>query len=76
MTRLVEDLLDLSRSADGNLRVKRRPIDLLPSLTDAIKTMKQVVANRNQHISMNVTNEPLWLSVRLKQFMPSRPALR
>ncbi|GAA4468729.1 hybrid sensor histidine kinase/response regulator [Novipirellula rosea] len=62
MTRLVEDLLDLSRSADGRVRVKRRPIDLLPRLNDAIKSVEQVVAQRNQRITINVTSEPLWLN--------------
>jgi PAS domain S-box-containing protein len=38
--RLIEDLLDIARIAQGKLRLEKRPIDIVPVLTDALNIVR------------------------------------
>jgi len=72
MGRLVEDLLDVSRVSSGKLRLDRRKIDLLQSVSEAMDTCCPAMEVRNQLFVADLPVGPIRLSadhVRLVQVM-------
>ena len=69
MTRLVTDLLDVSRINTGKLRIERRRIDLLVSLDAAIEICRPAINLRSQHfqvrfptVAVEVDGDPVRLT--------------
>ena len=72
MTRLVGDLLDVSRANTGKLRLQRRDIDLSQVLADAVNTCRPLMTGRKQRFDVYVPAEPLLMygdPVRLAQVL-------
>jgi signal transduction histidine kinase len=70
MTRLVDDLVDVSWITHGRLRLRRERIDLRLIVNNAIETLQQDIKERNHHLSVALTDSPVWLqadSWRLEQ---------
>jgi CheY-like chemotaxis protein len=70
MTRLLDDLLDVSRITRGKLVLQRSPTELGPILADAIEAARPVLDARQHHISIELPKEPVRLEadpVRLAQ---------
>jgi PAS domain S-box-containing protein len=49
-SRLIEDLLDSSRIASGNLRIESRPINLIPVIQSAVDTVHPAAVNKRVEI--------------------------
>jgi PAS domain S-box-containing protein len=54
LLRLVEDLLDVSRSARGDLRLELRPVELWAIVADAIEAAGPLIEERNQKLTVSV----------------------
>jgi signal transduction histidine kinase len=72
MGRLVEDLLDVSRSRTGKLRVEHHRIDLTPLIDEAVDACRPTMDARLQHLGVFVPACPLPIAgdpVRLVQVL-------
>jgi CheY-like chemotaxis protein len=61
MARLVDDLLDLSRIARGQLQLHRERVDLAAAVRQAAQTSAPLIEARRHYLSVTVTDQPLWL---------------
>jgi len=61
MTRLVEDLLDVSRVRSGHLRLQRERIDLCAVAAHATQTVEFAMQQRNHRMSTAFPGAPVWL---------------
>jgi signal transduction histidine kinase len=61
MTRLVDDLLDVSRISHGRLRLRRERIDLRAVVSNAIETLQPDIKERNHHLAVALPDAPVWL---------------
>src|SRR5690606_19182440 len=70
LTRLVEDLLDVSRINQGKISMDLRPVELGAVLTTAIETSNPLIKVNNHSLSVNLPQAPVWVqgdAVRLSQ---------
>lgn len=61
MTRLVEDLLDVSRIRNGQLHLQRERIDLRTVVRNAVETLEPEVSERRQQLTVALPQSPVWL---------------
>jgi signal transduction histidine kinase len=61
MTRLVEDLLDVSRVRSGQLRLKCERIDLRVLAAHAAQTVEFIMQQRRHRMTMSFPDSPVWL---------------
>ena len=61
MTRLVDDLLDVSRITRGRLHLQRERIDLREVLSNATQTLESDIRQRNHRLSLSLPDTPMWL---------------
>jgi signal transduction histidine kinase/ActR/RegA family two-component response regulator/transcriptional regulator with GAF, ATPase, and Fis domain len=59
LTRLVDDLLDVSRAVRGGLRLERAPIELWPIVADAIEVAGPAIEERRHQLSVAVPRSGL-----------------
>ena len=70
LSRLAEDLLDLSRIGRGTLEVRAERIDLRQPLRDAAEACQPLLDESEQHFTSRLPDSPLWVEgdpVRLVQ---------
>ena len=70
LTRLVDDLLDVSRITRGKLEIRREPADLADIVRAATEAIQPALAAKSQHLQVAVPAGPLAVSadvVRLTQ---------
>lgn len=70
ISRLLDDLLDVSRVTRGKIEVRKQPIDLAAVLRSAIETCRPVTCRKEHEVSLHVPPEPVWVEgdpVRLEQ---------
>jgi signal transduction histidine kinase len=70
MTRLVDDLLDVSRIGQGRLVLERTRVDLRAIVRNAIETLDQEISHKKQRLTISVPDDPVWAqgdSCRLEQ---------
>jgi signal transduction histidine kinase/DNA-binding response OmpR family regulator len=58
LTRLVDDLLDVSRITQGRVELKREPVDLASVISDAVETVEPLFRER-RHVVSIVSGYPL-----------------
>jgi signal transduction histidine kinase len=61
MTRLLDDLLDVSRITQGRLRLQCERIDLRDVVSDAIETLESDIKQRNHRLAIASPDTPVWL---------------
>jgi PAS domain S-box-containing protein len=61
LTKLVDDLLDVSRITRGAVRLDVRRITLGDAIAPAIETWRHVIGERRQHLSIELPDRPLWI---------------
>jgi two-component system CheB/CheR fusion protein len=59
MTRLIDDLLDLSRVARNTIQLKRERVELASVIDRVLNTTRTVVEQRGQTITVDLPREPL-----------------
>jgi signal transduction histidine kinase len=62
MTRLVEDLLDVSRVRSGHLRLQSERIDLCAVAAQAAQTVEFTMQQRNHRMTTAFPDTPVWLT--------------
>ncbi|MDP9082562.1 MAG: diguanylate cyclase [Pseudomonadota bacterium] len=72
MSRLVSDLLDVSRVSSGKLRLERHTLDLVAIIDDAVNACRPCMDARLQHFTVQISPGPLEVHgdpVRLAQIL-------
>ena len=70
LSRLVDDLLNISRISSGKLTLRKQPLELGPILSDAVETCQPLVKRFNHELSVTLPPQPVWVEgdpVRLAQ---------
>lgn len=70
MVRLVDDLLDLSRINSDKLQLQKQPVVLSEVVSQAVETVRPLIAESRHELSIELPSEPLQLNadtVRLSQ---------
>jgi signal transduction histidine kinase len=61
MTRLIEDLLDVSRVRCGQLRLERERIDLRAVVAHSVQTVEFTMQQRRHRMTTSLPDSPVWL---------------
>jgi signal transduction histidine kinase len=61
LTRLVDDLLDVSRITRGKVTLAREPLELASILHRAVETSRPLIDARRHELSVELPGEPVWL---------------
>ena len=70
LTRLVDELLDVSRISQGRVTLKREQVDLERVITHGVETARPIIDARRQKLTVSLPGTPVWVSgdfVRLSQ---------
>ncbi|WP_125469085.1 hybrid sensor histidine kinase/response regulator [Methylomagnum ishizawai] len=70
LTRLIDDLLDVSRINHGRIELKREPLALQEVARQAVETSRPLFESRHQRFSLAAPREPIWIEgdrIRLAQ---------
>jgi len=59
LTRLVDDLLDVSRITRGNINLSREPVSVSTIIARAIETIQPMIAEHRHELTVDVTDEVL-----------------
>jgi signal transduction histidine kinase/CheY-like chemotaxis protein len=60
LTRIVDDLLDVSRVTQGRIKLTRQPLDLATVITHAVETVDPLIRAKQHHISLIPSDGPLY----------------
>ena len=72
LSRLTEDLLDLSRVTRGKLALQKTTMDLVEAVREAVRAVRPVFTKGGQNLMVSLPTEPLWLEadpVRVQQIV-------
>lgn len=70
MSRLIDDLLNLSRINSGRLELRRMPVDVIAAARDAVDSARPAIAEAGHALTLELPHEPLYVDgdpVRLAQ---------
>jgi PAS domain S-box-containing protein len=59
LTRLVDDLLDVSRISRGHAALQRAPLDVRSAIESAVEQSEPLIAQRRHRLTVELGNEPL-----------------
>jgi PAS domain S-box-containing protein len=59
LTRLVDDLLDVSRITRGKLEIRRQPVEIRSVVAAAVETVEPMLERRRHRLSVQVPDEPV-----------------
>lgn len=62
LSRLVEDLLDISRIDQGKISLKKERVELGAVLAAAIELSRPLIDNEHHTLSLDLTSQPVWLN--------------
>ncbi|HEX7446078.1 MAG TPA: ATP-binding protein [Pirellulales bacterium] len=65
MSRLVDDLLDVSRIMRGKIELHREPIELSSVVERAVETVRPAIDAREHALHIDLPAEPLWIDADL-----------
>ena len=68
LTRLVDDLLDVSRITRGEIHLERRPVRVEEVVEGAADTWRHLAAQKRQRLSIEVADRALWVDVDAMRF--------
>ena len=72
LSRMVDDLIDLTRISHGKLKLQKERVELRAALDQAIETTRAQIESRHHRISVNISESPIELEadpVRLSQML-------
>ena len=61
LTRLVDDLLDVSRITRGKITVLLTPVELTSVVAQAIETSRPLIESRGHELTLHVPRNPVWV---------------
>jgi signal transduction histidine kinase len=59
LTRLVDDLLDVSRITRGKITLTREPVEVATLITRAVETIQPLIQQRDHQLALQIPPEPL-----------------
>jgi signal transduction histidine kinase/CheY-like chemotaxis protein len=59
LTRLVDDLLDVSRITQGRIELQRKPLELGPVIAQALESVEPLLREKRHSIAVHAGREPL-----------------
>jgi PAS domain S-box-containing protein len=62
LTKLIDDLLEVSRVVSGRIRLQQQAVDLNEVVRHALETAQPLVEQRRHKLLVNVGSEPVWAS--------------
>lgn len=62
MTRLINDLMDVSRITRGKVQLQRERVDLLQCIRNVVETSRSLISEHSQTLLVSLPDEPLWAS--------------
>lgn len=72
MTRLVDDLLDVSRITHGRIKLRLTPLIVGSSIYGAVETVASMTKARKQNVTVTLPPDPIWIcadAARLSQIL-------
>jgi PAS domain S-box-containing protein len=72
LTRLVDDLLDVSRITRGKITLQKEPLELARLLTDVVESSRSLIDARRHTFEVVFPDKPLWVegdAIRLSQIV-------
>ncbi|HUN81451.1 MAG TPA: ATP-binding protein [Phycisphaerae bacterium] len=72
MTRLIDDLLDVSRITRGKIKLKLEPMEMAGVVRDAVETARAACEDKDLSVSLNLPAEPVYVlgdATRLSQII-------
>jgi len=63
LSRLVGDLLDVSRITHGTVRLERRPVTLKELIGAAVETWRHLIVQKRQQMTVLIPDRAVWLDV-------------
>jgi len=72
LSRLVDDLLDVSRMTQGKVTLEKQPIEIRAVIAEAVETVRPLIDERHQRLSVLLPDEQLWVdadAVRMAQIV-------
>lgn len=61
MTRLIDDLLDVSRITRGKIELRRQHVDLATLISSAVETVQPLIAASGHQLTVSVPTDPILL---------------
>ncbi len=61
LARLVDDLLDVARIAEGKTVLKREPVELGQVIQHSIESTRMLVASKRHRLAVDVPGVPMWV---------------
>jgi signal transduction histidine kinase/DNA-binding response OmpR family regulator len=61
LTRLVDDLLDVSRITGGKIRLVLEPVEISRIVAEAVEASGPVIREKRHHLDVHLPGEPLWV---------------
>src|SRR5947199_5525155 len=61
MTRMVDDLLDVSRITRGKIELRKEVVDLVSVVSRTVETTRPLIENRRQELTVDLPPEPVRL---------------
>ncbi len=62
LTRLVDDLLEVSRITRGKIRLEREPLDASVAVSRAVEISRPIIDSKKHNLSVALPHESLWVS--------------
>ncbi|HEX3871793.1 MAG TPA: ATP-binding protein, partial [Pirellulales bacterium] len=72
MTRLIDDLLDVTRITRGKVQLRKEQVELSGVVQRAVETVKPMIEARQHTLTVSLPDEPIWLDAdpaRLEQIV-------
>ena len=61
LTRLVDDLLDMSRISRGKIKLQVAPVDLATVVAGAVETSRPLIDARHHRLEITLPERPIWV---------------
>ena len=61
LVRLVDDLFDVSRIAQGKMQLRRKPLALTDTLSSSIESCRSLIETHDHELAVDVPTEPLFV---------------
>jgi PAS domain S-box-containing protein len=62
MTRLIDDLMDVSRITRGKIQLRSQPVELSTLVAGAIEAVRPMVDLRRHQLTVELSKEPVWVN--------------
>ena len=59
MSRLLDDLLDVTRVTQGKIEIRPKPVELRKTIDDVLETIRTELSERNQDLQVDISPDPM-----------------